>query len=195
MRFTLLILGSLFSVCASAGIYKCTDVNGNTEYRSTSCHTGHDNVELNVKTGTSTSLDDKNNQQTFAQKENQAALEKQKLEQDQLLKKQANTNREAINESAKNQFLIKNNPDKFSAYAIPPYVPEKLPDLVKTYQDRLPEIERLRRQAAEKALASDQCVRVESVELNSKSTKDTLMFLINCSNGMSFYFKEQELMK
>jgi hypothetical protein len=119
MRFTLLILGSLFSVCASAGIYKCTDVNGNTEYRSTSCQTGLDNVELNVKTGTSTSLDDKNNQQTFAQKEQQAALEKQKLEQDQLLKKQANTNREAINESAKNQFLIKNNPDKFSAYAIP----------------------------------------------------------------------------
>jgi hypothetical protein len=59
----------------------------------------------------------------------------------------------------------------------------------------LPEIERLRRQAAEKALASDQCARVESVELNSKSTKDALMFLINCSNGTSFYFKEQELMK
>ncbi|MFA5921611.1 MAG: DUF4124 domain-containing protein [Methylococcaceae bacterium] len=195
MRFTLLILGSLFSVCASAGIYKCTDVNGNTEYRSTSCHTGHDNVELNVKTGTSTSLDDKNNQQTFAQKENQAALEKQKLEQDQLLKKQANTNREAINESAKNQFLIKNNPDKFSAYAIPPYVPEKLPDLVKAYQSRLPEIERLRRLAAEKALASDQCIRVESVELNGKSTKKALMFLTNCSSGKSFYFKELKLIK
>jgi len=195
MRFTLLILGSLFSVCASAGIYKCTDVNGNTEYRSTSCQTGHDNVELNVKTGTSTSLDDKNNQQTFAQKEQQAALEKQKLEQEQLLKKQAKTNREAINESAKNQFLIKSNPDRFSAYAIPPYVPEKLPDLVKTHQARLPEIERLRRQGAEKALASNECIRVESVELNSKSTKDALMFLINCSSGKSFYFKEQELIK
>ena len=195
MRFTLLILGSLFSACASAGIYKCTDANGNTEYRSSPCETGHSNVEINIKTGTSTNLDDKNNQQALAQKEQQAALEKQKLEQEQLLKKQANTNREAINESAKNQFLIKNNPDKFSAYAIPPYVPEKLPDLVKTYQDRLPEIERLRRQAAEKALASDQCIRVESVELNSKSTKDALMFLINCSSGKSFYFKEQELIK
>ena len=195
MRFTLLILGSLFSAYASAGIYKCTDANGNTEYRSSPCETGHSNVEINIKTGTSTNLDDKNNQQALAQKEQQAALEKQKLEQEQLLKKQANTNREAINESAKNQFLIKNNPDKFSAYAIPPYIPEKLPDLVKTYQARLPEIERLRRQAAEKALASGQCIRVESVELNSKSTKDALMFLINCSSGKSFYFKEQELIK
>jgi hypothetical protein len=195
MRFTLLILGSLFSAYASAGIYKCTDANGNTEYRSTPCETGHSNVEINIKTGTSTNLDEKNNQNTLAQKEQQAALEKQKLEQEQLLKKQADTNREAINESAKNQLLIKNNPGKFSAYAIPPYVPEKLPDLVKNYQARLPEIERLRRQAAEKALASGQCIRVESVELNSKSTKDALLFLINCSSGKTFYFKEQELIK
>lgn len=98
-------------------------------------------------------------------------------------------------ESAKNQFLIKNNPDKFSPYAIPPYVPEKLPDLVKLYQTRLADIERLRRQAAEKALVSGQCIRVESVELDSKSTKDALLFAINCSSGKSFYFKEQELLK
>ena len=195
MRFTLLILGSLFSVYASAGIYKCTDGHDKTKYRSSPCETGFSNVEINLKAGTSTNLDDKNNQQTFAQKEQQAALEKQKLEQEQLLKKQAKTNREAINESAKNQFLIKSNPDRFSAYAIPPYVPEKLPDLVKTHQARLPEIERLRRQGAEKALASNQCIRVESVELNSKSTNDALMFLINCSSGKSFYFKEQELIK
>lgn len=193
MRFTLLILGSLCSAYASAGIYKCTDVNGNTEYRSTPCEAGRNNIEINVKTGTSTNLDDKNSQEALAQQEKQAAQEKQRLEQELLLKKQANANQEAINESAKNQFLIKNNPGKFSAYAIPPYVPGKLTDLVKTYQDRLPEIERLRRQAAEKALASGQCVRVESVELHRKSTKDALLFSINCSSGKSFYFKEQEI--
>jgi len=195
MRLTLLIVGSFFSAYTSAAIYKCTDANGNTEYRSSPCETGRKNVELNVKTGSSTNLDDKENQQALEQKEKQAALEKLELEQEALLKKQENTNREAMNESAKNQFLIKNNPGKFSAYAIPPYVPGKLTDLVKTYQDRLPEIERLRRQAAEKALASNQCGRIESVELNSKSTKDTLMFLINCSSGKSFYFKDQELIK
>jgi hypothetical protein len=195
MRFALLILGSFFSFYTSAGIYKCTGANGDTEYRSGPCETGHSNVEINIKTGASTNLDDKNSQQALAQKEQQAALEKQKLEQDELLRKQANISREAINESAKNQFLIKNNPDKFSAYAIPPYVPEKLPDLVKPYQSRLPEIEQLRRQSAEKALASNQCIRVESVEINSKSTKDALVFLVNCSSGKSFYFKEQELIK
>ena len=195
MRFALLILGSFFSAYTSAGIYKCTNANGNTEYRSGPCETGHSNVEINIKTGVSTNLDDKNSQQALVQKEQQAALEKQKLEQEQLLRKQANINREAINESAKNQFLIKNNPDKFSAYAIPPYIPEELPDLVKPYQAKLPEIERLRRQAAEKALASNQCMRVESVELSSKSSKDALVFLVNCSSGKPFYFKEQELIK
>ena len=196
MRYILLILGNLFSAySAAAGIYKCTDANGNTEYGSNPCKEGHSSVEINVKTGTSTKLDDKDSQQAIAQKEQQEALEKQKLEQEELQKKQANINMEAIIESAKNQSLIKNNPDKFSPYAIPPYVPEKLPDLVKTYQDRLSEIERLRRQAAEKALTSGQCIRVESIELSSQSTKDALMFLINCSSGKSFYFKEQELMK
>ncbi len=194
MKLTLLILVSLFSASASAAIYKCTDTNGNTKYRSSPCETGRDNGRINIKTGASTT-DNKNNQQDLAQKEQQMALQKQKLEQEQLLKKQANINKDALNESAINQFLIKNNPDKFSAYAIPPYAPEKLPNLVKTYQTRLADIERLRRQAAEKALASGQCIRVESVELHTKSTKEALMFSINCSSGKSFYFNEQELPK
>jgi MoxR-like ATPase len=195
MRFTLLILGSLFSVYASAGVYKCTDANGDTEYRSNPCAPGRNNIEINVKTGSSTDLDEQENQQTLEQKKQQAALEQQKLEQQQLLKKQADINREAIDESAKNQSLIKNKPDEFSAYAFPSYTPEKLPDLVRNYQGRLAEIERLRRQAAEKALASGQCIRVESAELNSKSNKDALVFLIDCSSAKKFYFTEQELIK
>lgn len=195
MRFTLLILGSLFSAYASAGIYKCTDAIGNTKYRPTPCQAGNTNVEINLKTGSTTNLDEKNKQESLAKQEQQAALEKQKLDKEQLLKNQANLNREANEESVKSQLLIKNNPIQYSAYAIPPYLPGKLPDLVKTYQDRLPEIERLRRQAAEKALASGQCIRVESAELNSKSTKVALMFLINCSSGKPFYINEQELIK
>ncbi len=195
MRFTLFILGSLFSVCAAAGVYKCTDANGGTEYRSNPCPPGRNNIQINVKTGSSTDLDEQEKRQILEQKKEQAALEQQKSEQQQLLKKQANINREAIDESAKNQVLIKNNPDKYSAYAIPPYIPEKLPDLVKNYQARLAEIERLRRQAAEKALASGQCIRVESAELNSKSSKDALVFLIDCSSAKKFYFTEQELTK
>jgi hypothetical protein len=194
MKLMLLILGCLFSVyAAAAGIYKCTGGDGTTEYRSTPCKTGRSNVEINIKTGTATNLDDKNKQQALAQKEQQAAQEKQALEQEQVLKKQVDANRDVMNESAKNQSLIKNNPDKFSAYAIPPYVPGKLSALVKIHQSRLADIERLRRLSAEKALASGQCGRVESVELHSKSTQDALMFLINCSSGQSFYFREQDL--
>ena len=66
---------------------------------------------------------------------------------------------------------LKNNPDKFSAYAIPPYTPGKLSALVKAHQSRLADIERLRRLAAAKALATDNCIRVESVELHSKSSQ------------------------
>ena len=195
MKLTLFILGCLLSTFTVAGVYKCTDANDNTEYRSTPCQVGRQNVELNIKTGTGINLDVTNKQQILEQKEQLAKQEQQKIEQDKIDKTQADINKDAMSESAKNQLLIKNNPDKFSAFSIPPYVPEKLPNLVKPYQSRLNVIERLRRQAAEKALASNECIRVESDELNSKSTKDALTILINCSSGKSFYFNEQELIK
>lgn len=189
MKITLFILGSLFSVGAFAGIYKCTDVNGKTDYQAKPCDPEHKTVQINVKTGSSTDTSDQ-------EKQNQDVAEKEqaeKLEQELLLKKQAQLKQDAMSESAKNQFLIKNNPEKFSAFSIPPYDPEQLPDLVKNYQARLPDIERLRRQAAEKALASGSCTRVESVELHSKSTKKALVFSVDCSSGKSFYFTEQDL--
>jgi hypothetical protein len=191
MRFTLLFLASFFSAYSSAGVYKCTDANGDTEYRSNPCAPGHSNIEINIKTGSSTDLDEQKNQQDLEQKKQQATLEQQKLVQ----QKQAKINREVVDESAKNQFLIKNNLDKFSAYAFPSYAPEKLPDVVKNYKERLAEIERLRREAAEKALATGQCIRVESAELSIKSTKETLVFLVDCSSAKRFYFTEQELTK
>ena len=193
MRFILLILACFFSSHAVAGIYKCTGEKGDTEYRSSPCQTGQSNVEINIKTGTETDLDEKNKEQAMAQKDQQAAREKQALEKELLLRKQADAEKEARDESEKNQLLIKNNPDKFSAYAIPPYVPGKLSALVQAFQARLADIERFRRQAAEKALASGQCGRVESVELHTKSTQDALMFFVNCSSGQSFYYQEQEL--
>ena len=81
------------------------------------------------------------------EKEKQALAQKEqeeKLEQEQITKKQTQLKQDAMSESAKNQFLIKNNPEKFSAFSIPPYDPDQLPDLVKSYQSRLPDIERLR---------------------------------------------------
>lgn len=195
MKFMLFILGSLVSASASAGVYKCTAPDGTTVYQSSPCSAGESKVEINTKTGVTTDLNEVQNQQLSEQQGKQEALEKQQQEQERLAQQQAQLLRDARNESEKNQLLVKNNPGKFSAYAIPPYVPDALPPLVKHYEERLPDIERLRREAAEKALASEQCGRVEAAELNVKSTEAALVVLVDCSSGKHFYYTEQELAK
>ncbi|MGZ8190505.1 MAG: DUF4124 domain-containing protein [Methylococcaceae bacterium] len=193
MRFTVFFLAVFFAVPVFAGVYKCTDSNGNSVYRSSPCTEGYSNAEIKLKTGSVIDLDEQKAQEALKQKQQQAMLEQAKLEQEQLLHKQAQLKQETMKESDINQNTIKSNPDKYSAFAIPPYVPEKLPPFVKPYEQRLPEIERLRRQAAVKALASNQCGRVEAVELNERSAQDTLVILVDCSSAKKFYFTEQEL--
>lgn len=193
MKFALLLLGSFLSSYACAGVYKCTDANGKTAYRETPCAAGNSNIQLNVKTGSAVDLDTLKHQQNNQEQQQQAVIDQQKLAQQQLTQKKEKLKQEAMDESAKNQFLIKSNPQKYSAFAIPPYKYEQLPALIKPYQDRLPDIERMRRLAAEKALASNECVRVEAAELNIKSTKDALVFLVDCSTAKRFYMTEQQL--
>ena len=132
-------------------------------------------------------------QKTLSEQE-QAAKDAEKIQQEQeILKKQQDLKQSAINENAKNQFLVKNNPKTFSAFAIPPYNPDNLPPLIKKFENRLADIERMRREAAEKTLATGECGRVESVELNQKSTRDSLVILVDCSTSKKFYINEQEL--
>lgn len=102
MRFTLIILGSLFSVFTSAGVYKSIDANGDTEYCSNPCDAGHKKIEINVKTGSSTDLGEQENQQDLEQKKQQEILEHQNLEQ----QKQANKKRKAIDENAKDALVF-----------------------------------------------------------------------------------------
>ncbi len=193
MKFTLLTLGLLVSMQLSAGVYKCTDASGNKTYRSVPCAEGQSKVELNVKTGGSTDLNQQENQKALSQQEQEDKEAQKKLDEQGFIQKQTQLKQSAMDESAKNQFLIKNNPHKFSAFAIPPYKFDDLTPLVKIYQNRLPDVERFRRQAAEKSLATGQCGRVESVELNEKSTKDALVILVDCSSAKKFYVSEQEL--
>jgi hypothetical protein len=212
MRFTLIILGCLaaFSVFAAnteetdsedlsinkKNVYKCVESTGKKDYQSTPCKSGNVNSTLlNIKTGGYTNLDEEKKQQESKQQGEQAKLEEQKLTKQQQIEKQASIDKEAIAESAKNQELVKSDSKQFSAYAIPPYQPDKLPDLVQNYRARLADIERLRRTAAEKALSSNQCGRVEEVALDAKSTKTLLAFLINCGSGKAFYYTEEDLKK
>ncbi len=190
MRITLLILGIFFSANNFAGIYKCTDTNGKANYQSKPCDNEHKAVEINIKSSSSSEFAEQKQKELLEQQEQEQLLEQEAISQKQLQLKQ-----EATNESAKNQFLIKNNPEKFSAFSIPPYDYDDLPVLVKNFQNKLPEIERFRRQAAEKALATSQCGRVESSELHIKSTKKTFVFSVDCSTGKNFQYTGQELSK
>jgi Domain of unknown function (DUF4124) len=193
MKCTLLFLGLLVSMPLSAGVYKCTDASGKKIYRSVPCVEGQKKIELNVKTGGSTDLNAKENEQALSQQEQEAKAAQKKQEEEQAQQKLAQLKQSSMDESAKNQFLVKNNPQKFSAFAIPPYKYDDLTPLVKAYQNRLPDIERLRRQAAEKSLATGDCGRVESVELSDKSTAEALVVLVDCSSAKKFYVSEQEL--
>ncbi len=184
MKIALLILGSLFSTCSFAQIYKCTDENGKTDYQSKACDKQDNAVQIDIKPRSTIDNSDQKKQNELLKKKEQDG----KLEKGRLLQKQA-----TLSESAKNQFLVKNNPEKFSAFSILPYDLDHLPELVSVYQNRLPDIERLRRFAAEKALATERCTRVEASELHNKSTRKTLVFLVNCSSGNFFYFTEHEL--
>lgn len=193
MKFTLLILVLLVSMPLSAGVYKCTDAKGNKIYRAVPCEEGQKKVELNVKTGSSTDLNAIENEEALSQQEQEAKAAQKKQEEEQALHKLAQLKQNSMDESAKNQFLVKNNPNKFSAFAIPPYIYDDLTPIVKPYQNRLPEIERMRRQAAEKAFATGECGRVESVELSEKSSKEGLVILVDCSTAKKYYISEQEL--
>jgi tyrosyl-tRNA synthetase len=193
MKVTLLMLGLLMSLDLSAGVYKCIDAKGNKTYKSIPCEGNENKIELNVKTGSKTDLDAVENQQELTEKQREEKEAQEKLAAEEKQKQHDALVQSAKDESAKNQFHIKSNPNKFSPFAIPPYKPEDLPVYVKEYAGRLPDVERLRREAADKALATGECGRVESVELSDKSNKDSLVILVDCSSAKKYYIAEQEL--
>lgn len=179
----------LFSYNSFAGVFKCTDIQGNTTYQSIPCAEENKAVEIDVKTGGSTDMATKLKDKELDQLEQQQQL----AEQQKLIELETKRKKDAKEQSTINQQLIKNNPVQFSAYAIPPYAPDKLPALVKLYEQRLPEIEKFRRLAAQKALATGNCIRVEDDQLSIKSTQEKLVFSVDCSSAKVFHFDESEL--
>lgn len=187
----------IFALCLAsnswAGVYKCIDAEGHTDYRATPCTEADKAAQMNTKTGGSVDLNaEEKRLAEEAEKKKQQELQDQaqqqaKLEAIALRKKQAEAQFELT------QTMIKQNPVQFSAYAIPRYDPEKLSPLVKLHEQRLPDIEKFRRLAAKKALATGKCQRVEADELNAKSTPEHLVVLVDCSSGANFYFNEAEL--
>jgi flagellar biosynthesis GTPase FlhF len=192
MKTIALIAALCLPVVSWAGVYKCTDNTG-THYQSSPCDETSQAREINTKTHSQTDLtaeEQKAKAQAEQQKqqEAQAASEKQS-EQSRIDER----NKQAKDEDDKTQALMKQRAKEFSAYAIPAYNPDKLPETVKPLIERLPDIERLRRVAAEKALATGQCERVEDDQLSGKSTATALVFLISCSSAKNFTYTETEL--
>ena len=190
IQSVVVVMGGLFfSSSIFAGVYKCSDGLGNTSYQANPCAEENTAVEINVKTGGATDLSIKEKK-----KEIDAEFKKQQEDKNQkLIELEVKRKKDAAEQSALNQQLIKDNPIQYSAFAIPPYRSEKLPVLVKTYEMRLPEIEKFRRFAAKKALGTGECVRVESDELSVKSSSEQLVFSVDCSSAKTFYFNEKEL--
>lgn len=189
----------VFAVCAPAvgwaGVFKCTDATGHTNYQSSPCTEQHKAVQMNTKTGSSIDLNALERQQAAdAEQKKQQSLQEQ-AEQQAKLDAIAKTKQEARAQSELTQALIKQNPMQFSAFAIPVYDPDKLPGQLKPFESRLPDVEKFRRLAAQKALASGECQRIEADELTAKSKLDQLTFLINCSTGKTFYFSESDLVQ
>ncbi len=189
MKKILIALIAFYPGFGYAQVYKCTDGSGNTSYQSGPCDAEKKAFTIDIKTGSKVDLSEKPNLLQQQQlKEQQQALEKQKQLQQEQQRRQAVSAEQAITLA-----LIQNNPGQFSIYSIPPYQIDKLPALVEQFKNRLPDIEKFRRLAAQKALATGQCGRVESDELNIRSKKTQLVFLVDCSSGQSFYFNETEL--
>ena len=182
---------TLFSTSVLAGIYKCTDDQGNTSYQAKPCADEKKAIEIDVKTGGSTDLSIKKKK-----KEKELELKKQQeTDRQKLIELEARRKREAKGQSALNQQLVKDNPIQYSAFSIPPYRTDRLSDVVKLYEAKLPEIEKLRRFSAKKALATGECERVEASHLSVKSSTEQLVFSVDCSSAKTFYFNEQELLE
>lgn len=193
MKNFILLLAFFLSFDVVAGVYKCTDAEGHTDYQASPCTEDHKAVQINTKTGSKVDLNELEDQKAQADAEKrqveskQQAEERARVEAIELRKKQAREQSQMTSE------LTKKNPQQFSAFAIPPYDPENLPKSIKPFEDRLVDVEKYRRLAAQKALATGQCQRVEADELSGKSTREQLMFLVNCSSGNSFSYSEAEL--
>ncbi|WP_347988432.1 DUF4124 domain-containing protein [Methylomonas sp. AM2-LC] len=176
-----------------AGVFKCVEASGHIYYQSSPCTSEHQAVQINPKTGATLDLNELEQQKALnAEQKKQQELQ-ELAEKNAKIEKFAQIKQQAKAEIKVTQDLIKENPLQFSAYAIPAYDPDNLPERIKPFESVLPEVEKYRRKAAQKALATGKCQRVEADELNGKSKPDSLVFLINCSSGSNFYFNQAEL--
>ena len=195
MRIVFLVSLMVLSNFAFAGVYKCVDGNGKKVYQNKPCTDIENATEFDPVSGANNKVIDNEQLLLLEQQkiQQQQQEEQRKLQEQQ--QKQQQLEQDILTESQKNQEWIKSHPGKYSAFAIPPYANNKHPPFADSFAQRLPEVERYRRFAAEIALASGKCGRVESAELNLRSTSTRLVFLIDCSSSESFLLDEKQILE
>ena len=193
MKIRLVIFIACLSGSVWADVYKCTDASGHHFYQSTTCPEERQAIQMNPKTGNTLDLTAQEMQSAEQAEQKKQQLAQEQAQREAALAAIASRNQQARAEYELTQEIMKQHPEQFSAYAIPAYDPEALPTHVKPYESRLVDIEKFRRMAAQKALTTGQCQRVEADELSSKSVPDSLVFMINCSSGATYYLNETEL--
>jgi hypothetical protein len=193
MKKLLFMLSLCLSIDSWAGVYKCTDSSGHTFYQSSPCTEQHKSIEINPKTGSSVDITAQEKQQAMTTEERKQQEQQLQAEEAAKQASAAQFKQQVIAEMEITKALVKQNPQQFSPFAIPPYELDKLPPLIKLFENRLTDVEKYRRLAAQKALSTGKCQRVEADELHAKSKADQLVILVNCSSGASFNFNEAEL--
>lgn len=99
---------------------------------------------------------------------------------------------QAAKEEAQRERL-ENYERRIRSYAIDAYTAKSYPQTYKKYRLRLPEIEKMRRAAAEMAIDSGKCDYVENVQLSDKSSPTALVFFIDCENRARIFLTEDDI--
>ena len=82
---------------------------------------------------------------------------------------------------------------KILEVALSPYTITQYPKANAVFKERIPEIEIMRRQAAEMAIDAGGCDLVDESEVTTGSTKYNITIRVHCTNGHVVRFKEQEI--
>jgi hypothetical protein len=114
MNSRILMIALFLSFDSWAGVYKCTDASGQTQYQSSPCTEERKAIQMNTKTGGSVDLNAQEKQQTQEAEQKKQQELQQQAEQQAKLEEIAQRKKLARAESDLTQTLIKQNPTQFS---------------------------------------------------------------------------------
>lgn len=78
-------------------------------------------------------------------------------------------------------------------YVLTPYTRDSWPKTFEKYGDRMPELEKYRRLAAEATARNPECDKVISSDISDEGSYASMQFFVDCENMKRFRFSEAEL--